>query len=86
MKDHKYSTHHKVCRSKWWTNAKDNLVRLKVVQHRALHTIFQDDTTVEKIKRILEMDLTTLQWDFVRDIERILDLYEWLEYHSHCKK
>jgi hypothetical protein len=82
-KYYKYSTHHKCCRSKWWTNEKDNLVKLKVVHHRALHTIFQNDTTIEKIRRILQMDATVIQWDFKRDIERILDLYDWLEYHSH---
>ena len=29
---------------------------------------------------------TALQVDFIRDIQRVLDLYRGLEYHSHCIK
>ena len=82
----KYSNHHKVPRSRWGTNENDNRESLRVTQHQALHTLFENQTTIEKIETILNMDETVLQGDFLRDIQPILDLYKWLEYHSHCRK
>ena len=85
-KYHKYNHHHKVPKSRWWTNHWDNMERMRVNKHRALHHLFENKTVTEKIRTILEMDKSVLQGDLLRDIERILNLYEWLEYHSHCKK
>jgi len=84
--DSRFNDHHKVPKSRWWTNVEDNKKRTLKTIHRAIHTIFVNDTTIEKIQRILDMDWSALQWDFVRDVKRILELYKWLEYHSHCKK
>ena len=60
--------------------------KIKVNKHRAIHSLFENATTIEKIRIILEMDRSVLQGDTLHDIERVLDLHDWLEYHSHCQK
>ena len=81
-----YNTHHKIAKNIWWTNDPDNLDKRDINHHRALHTLFWTQSTIEKIEWILEDDLSVLQWDFLRDIQRILKLHKWHEYHSHCIK
>ncbi len=82
----KLTRHHRVPKSRWGTNTYDNIQKARVIDHRAIHQIFWTDTTIEKIERILQMDGSTLQGDFKRDVQRILNLYRGLEYHSHCIK
>ena len=82
--DRWHNNHHKIAKKIWWTNDPDNVDRREVYRHRALHTLFWVMSTVEKVEWILEDDISVLQGDFVRDLQRILDLYKWNEYHSHC--
>ena len=81
-----YSNHHKLPKNKGGTNHPDNIDRIRVVEHRAIHTLFADGDVNDKVRRILEDDRAVLQGDFIRDIQRVLALYKWLEYHSHIKK
>lgn len=81
-----HNVHHKLPRSRWWNHEKDNLVNLKIKRHDALHNIFWNDTTAEKIARVLQMDIDVLQWDFVNDIMNILELYWNDTYHKHVTK
>ena len=83
---HKYNDHHKVPRSRNWNRDHDNIDRLKVTTHDAIHTLFWNSTFVEKINILINMDVKVLQWDFLRDIQRVLDLYDGLEYHNHVIK
>ncbi len=81
-----YNDHHIVARSKWWNNHPDNIDRMRITEHRALHTLFDNFDTITKIEKILDMEDTVLQWDFLRDIRRVLDLYRWQIYHNHVKR
>lgn len=78
--------HHKVCKSIWGNNHRDNITVIPVVPHRCIHTLFRNWDTIDKINRILEDDLSVLQGDFVRDIQRTLTLYKWMIYHDHVLK
>lgn len=79
------TTHHICPTSRGGTDEYDNTKMIRDKKHRSLHILFANQTTCEKIRTILEMDKTALQWDFKRDIERILSLYDGLEYHTHVK-
>ena len=45
----KTSTHHIVCRSRYWSSDKHNLIELKDTTHRALHTLFANQLLVEQL-------------------------------------
>ncbi len=48
-KGEKTSTHHIVCRSRFWTSDKHNLIELRETQHRALHTLFNNQLLAEQL-------------------------------------
>lgn len=68
------SRHHIVPRSKWGTWEKDNIKRLKVKTHEALHILFSNDTPQEQIQRLIQLNYTALTREFVSDITRILEI------------
>jgi len=84
--DRTYTWHHLLCKSRWWTNEPENLSEIKDTVHRSIHILFCNDTFPEQIRRLIEINQSTLQGDFIQDINRILDLYKGLEYHDGIKK
>ena len=79
------NTHHILARKEWWSNEKDNKIELRENEHTALHILYGTKTTSDKIRKILEVDWKALQWDFVQDILRILDLYKGDIYQDWIK-
>lgn len=48
-KDIKYSTHHIVPKSQYWTSDKKNLIELRDSTHRAIHTLFENKLIAEQL-------------------------------------
>lgn len=72
------TVHHKLPESFWGNLRPNNTVQLKQNIHRALHTIFQDDTPIQRIRRSLEVDKTVLQPDVYLAISDTLKRFEGL--------
>lgn len=82
----KLTSHHLLAKSKGGSGIQENRKGLSESYHRAFHRVFENDTPIEQIIRILEINDTCLQWDFKQDIIRILNLY-WKDiYHLWIKK
>ena len=81
-----YNRHHLLPQSRDGSNEPENIRTLKQTVHNAFHTVFANDTPAEQIKRLLRINRTVLQGDFIQDIERILDLYWEDIYHWWIKK
>ena len=79
MKYHQPLTrHHKLPESWGWYLKPNNTALLKENVHRAVHTIFQDDTPIQRLRRAIEADKTVLQPDVYREISNILKRFEGL--------
>lgn len=72
MNNHEIDTHHLLPRSKWWSNDPDNLLRTRVWVHSALHQVFANDTPIEQIKRLIQINSTCLTDWFKDDILNLL--------------
>ena len=68
-----YNKHHILCKSRWWTNNKQNIVKLDTRVHNALHLMFANGTPSEQIARILDISSTALTSEVKSDIIKILD-------------
>ena len=78
----KLTRHHIVPRSKGGWMHKDNIKLLKAVQHRALHTLFANQTPVEQLRTlVLDVNTTTLTSWFKNDIMYILEYEDDNEYY-----
>ena len=56
MKHQPLTAHHRLPESFWWKWVPDNIVMLRENVHRAVHTVYQDDTPIKRIRRRLEED------------------------------
>lgn len=81
-----YTTHHLLPKSKGGTNHPDNKLRLRQNQHRALHCLFDNLTPLQQLEFILDLNDSCLQWDFVQDIENVIDGYKEDVYQIWIKK
>lgn len=77
MKHHSPITiHHRLPQS-WGGNLRpNNAMNLKENVHRAVHTVFQDDTPIQRIRRMLESDKPVMQPDVYRAISTTLQRFE----------
>jgi len=72
-----YDTHHILPRSKYGTNNKDNLIRLDMRKHRALHMLFDNRDPREQLERIIYLASTALTEDVKSDMIKILDIRDY---------
>ena len=86
MRNKTKTVHHLLAKSRNGSNDRENRVWLRETFHRAFHTVFQNDTPPEQIIRILELNESVFQGDFLNDIMKVLDLYKEDVYHSNIKK
>jgi len=70
--------HHKLPESYGWNLRPNNTIQLKQNVHRALHTLFADDTPIQRIRRSLEVDKTVLRPDIYLALSNTLKRFEWL--------
>lgn len=46
--------------------------------HRAVHTIFQDETPVQRLRTLLEADKPVMRPNIYLEISNVLKKFEWL--------
>ena len=75
---HPMTIHHRIP-SSWGGNLRpNNAMNLKENYHRALHTIYQDDTPIQRIRRTLEADKSVMRPDIYLALSNTLKRFEWL--------
>lgn len=72
------TVHHKIPESFGGNLRPNNTVNLKENVHRALHTLYQDDTPIQRIRRTLEVDKTALRPDIYLALSNTLKRFEWI--------
>lgn len=78
------TVHHKLPESFWWNLRPNNTVNLRQNIHRSLHTIFENDTPIQRIRRLIEVDKTVMRPEVYQAINETLKRFEWLiEYQSY---
>ena len=80
----KITRHHIIPKSIGGSNHRNNIIELMNTQHRALHTIFENQDPVEQIDTILSISATALTEEFKRDIIKILSIQE-IQYFYNLK-
>lgn len=76
--------HHILPESFWWLSKPNNLVMLRESIHRWIHSVFQDDTPIQRIRRLIETDKRVMRPDVYHTINNTLKQFEWLlEYKSY---
>jgi len=73
---HSIDRHHILPSSKWGTNYFENIVKLDIRKHKALHMLFDANTVSGQIERILDIASTALTEEVKSDIIKILDRKE----------
>lgn len=68
--------HHILPTSKWGTNYFDNIIKLDVRKHKALHMLFDNRTPIEQIERVVDLASTALTEEVKSDIIKILNRKE----------
>ena len=86
MKRNRPTVHHLLWKWAGGSNVAENKITLPEHKHRAIHLLFGIESIKWQIETLLELNTTALQWDYVRDIQIVLDLYKWEEYHANIKK
>ena len=76
-RQHVMTVHHKLTQAFWWNSMPQNIVMLRENVHQALHTIFGQDTPIQRLRRLIEVDKTTLHPDVYKEIDKVLARYEW---------
>lgn len=66
--------HHICPTSRWGVNIQDNIVRLNIDIHQALHRLFGNMTIEEQMKRLVKISETALRADFK---EELIELLSW---------
>lgn len=84
MKNKIVTSHHKLPQSYGWYWNPNNLVLLRDSVHRWIHSVFQDDTPIQRIRRLIEVDKTVMRPDVYQAINETLKRFEGLiEYQSY---
>lgn len=82
MKHHIITVHHKIPHAFWGNLKPDNAIHLRENIHRSIHTIFQDDTPIQRIRRLLEVDKSTMHPEVYQVLHETLRKYEWILEHD----
>ena len=76
--------HHKLPESFGWNLRPNNTINLRENIHRSLHTIFQNDTPIQRLRRLLEVDKTVMRPEVYLALSDTLKKFEWIiEYQSY---
>ena len=75
-----FNKHHIIPTSKWWTNIDENIQKIPVQIHNAIHLLFQNKTPAEQIKALIKLNSKVLTEDFKSRIKEIINLAneEWI--------
>ena len=84
MKNRVMTSHHILPVVYWWYWKPNNLVLLRDSVHKWLHSVFQDNTPIQRIRRLIETDKTVMRPDVYQAINKTLRRFEGLvEYQSY---
>lgn len=64
--------HHILAKAEWWSNHKDNKIKLYHYIHSAIHTLFGNQNLVKKIEKLYHIEDTALEEELKIDIERLI--------------
>ena len=76
MRYNPLTVHHLLPQSWGWTSHANNTRSINEKTHRAIHTVFQDDTPITQIRRLLKLNWKTLNIDAYHVINWVLRQYE----------
>jgi len=65
-RDKLYSHHHILPKSLWWASSSDNLVLLPDVQHRAIHTLFDNKMIAEQLIKTIDLSKQAMREDVIQ--------------------
>lgn len=86
MSSLEYDKHHKICRSRGGSEHPINKERIKIKKHRALHVLFDNKITHEKIMQLLDMDASVLRDEPMDEIRRVVESVESCLYRPKAIK
>lgn len=84
------SKHHLLPQSQWWANIPKNIELIRDVQHRAIHTLFENKLIAEQLLTTVDISSKALREDVKQWLidtltsKDIYDPYEW--YKNDCIK
>lgn len=81
-----YSRHHTIPRSRGGSDHKINIDRIKNRKHEAIHALFDNLVTSEKILKILDMDGDVLRDEPMDEIRRVVESVESCLYRPKAIK
>ena len=71
-KDNILTNHHKIAKEHWWSNHFDNLLKIKLQQHQALHILFGNRLPHTQLQMIIDMTGMAFNKRFTTDFESLL--------------
>jgi len=77
-----YNRHHLLPKSRWGTSHPDNVDKMKVYKHSALHCLFDNKTPIEQIIQILTMNEKVFTKKFQEDLVDVL-VWHVKDYYNH---
>lgn len=88
-KEHKYSTHHILPRSRGGNNNEENLLELKETTHRAIHTLYANKLIAEQLITTLDLSKQAMRPEVVQRLVETFtehdpsDLDFWYKRDTH---
>jgi len=79
------SKHHLLPQSQWWANIPRNIELIRDVQHRAIHTLFENKMIAEQLLTTVDISSKALREDVKQWLidtltsKDIYDPYEWYD-------
>ena len=79
------SKHHLLPQSQWWANIPKNIEVIREVQHRAIHTLFENKMIAEQLLTTVDISSKALRPDVKQWLIDVLtsrdidDPYEWYD-------
>ena len=87
MNKHPITKHHILCESWGWYLRPNNVLLLRENVHRAVHTLFSDNTPIQRLRTSLEADKTVMIPEVYKVISDTLRRFERREieiYEPDC--
>jgi len=81
----KITKHHLITKSNWGNNHYDNIAKLWDNQHKALHTLFEDQILHQQVQTLVDLTWKAINKNFRDDIQSVLWDYELDQmYNEKC--
>ena len=80
------SKHHLLPQSQWWANIPRNIEIIRDVNHRAIHTLFENKMIAEQLITTVNISSKALREDvkqWLLDVLTSKDIYDPYEWYDH---